>query len=346
MAAQLAAVIAMACVATSCKKEAREKKRPPDQPVTQTPFDTGYKTLTAASPRGDVITVLLRFDHLKEFGLEDEVDALVGILPDHRRVFGGGTKAGIPGTFDLVYVSTYDPALLIATTLAARALKPAEMQTMLAYPESGVTWGKAPGGPVGLMSATSWFSASDPRVYMMPRDPWIILARPDLLGALYDATNTVQPAWLEAVPGLARLGPPDNRPGKLIAAATASNLPERAMVPAVGAMTMPTRMVAAATAYDGVVTFTGDMTFAQSEHASIATDALATLRKRFEQFRPVRDLKVQRTGATVLWSTTASTQETAVLTGLAANLVRPMFPEIAREPPPVPPTAVFSGPKN
>lgn len=317
-------IAALACLAGACKKDSRERERVA-KPITQTPFEAGYKTLSDAAPPGDVLAVLLRFDHLQAFGLADEVDALVGILPDHRRVFGG--SGGIPGTFDVVYISTADPAVLIASTLAARTLKPADMRTMLAYPGAGVTWHEAPGGHLGKLAETERFSWYDPRVYLMPGDPWIVLARPEQLGSLADPTRTDPPKWVAAAPSLAKLGTPDERPGKLLAVASASNLPRTGILPAVGTATMPTRMIAAATAHDKTVVFTGDMTFASEQDARIATDTLATLRMRFERFRPVRELKVQRQGATIMWITQASVTETATLTDLAANLVRPMFPD-------------------
>lgn len=337
--AGLVAAVALACSLPACKKASKEKRR--DQPVTQKPFLAGHNALTGASPTGDILTVLLRFDHLHAAGLDDEVDALVGILPDHRRVFGGSGEEGITGSFDVVYISTVNPTWLTASTLAARALRPSRMQSMLAYPDAGVTWRKGPGGPIGELTPTQRFQWYDSRVYLMPGDPWIVLSKPDRLGALYDPAATEKPVWLGGLEALARLGPPDDRPGQLLAVATATNLPERAVVPAVGAVAMPTRMIAAATARDGTVTFTGDMTFANEDHARAATDAVATLRKRFERFRPVREAKVWREGATILWSSRASVAETGVLVGLVASLVQPMFPKgsLYAPPPPVPPGA-------
>lgn len=342
-AALIAALIAVLGACTKAKEKHRKKDKndeTPEQTITQTPYTAGHGALEAASPASDVLAVLLRFDHLDAFGLDDEVNDLMGILPDHRRVFGGSGPAGITGSFDVVYISTWDPAILVASTLAARTLKPGAMKSMLAYPESGVTWHEAPGGPLGELAATARFPGYDPRVYLMPGDPWIVLAKREQLGALADSTSGEKPAWIAGVPGLAKLGPPDDRPGKLLAVASARNLPARAHAPAVGAVTMPTRMIATATAHGDTVTFTGDMSFADESHARAATDAVATLRKRFERFRPVREAKVWREGATILWSTRASTAETAVLVKLTADIVRPMFPSESARMPPVPPSSV------
>ncbi|HUH03873.1 MAG TPA: hypothetical protein VML75_17880 [Kofleriaceae bacterium] len=310
----------LACAAAvGCTKASDEHARA----MEATRYETGYRTLAAAAPPGDSLAVLLRFDHLQEHGLADQVDALMKIMPDHRRVFGGG--GDIAPSFDLVYISTAEATSATASTLIARSLKPrAELEAMLAYPNAGVTWSDSPAGRLGGLSPTPWLEWMDPRAYLIASDPWIVLTNPKNLGAMLEGSPGKQPAWLRAIPSLVTLTGPD-RDSDLLAIASTDDLPATARLPGVGQVTMPTSMLAAATANGGVVTLSGDMTFTSEAHARAAEKALAALRKQFGAFHAVRDLTVRRKGAALYWRTTATTRDVAMMTGLATNAVRPLF---------------------
>lgn len=310
----------LACAAAmGCTKASDERARE----LQAARYEAGYKTLTAAAPPGDSLAVLLRFDHMQTHGLADEVGSLMKIMPDHRRVFGGG--GDINSSFDAVYISTAEATSATASTLIARSLKPrAELEAMLAYPNAGVTWSDSPAGRLGGLSPTPWLEWRDPRTYLIANDPWIVLTNPKNLGAMLQGSPGQQPAWMRAIPSLVTLAGPDLG-GDLLAIASTDDLPATAELPGVGQVSMPTSMLAAATAKGDLVTLSGDMAFASEAHARAAEKALATLRKQFGAFHAVRDLIVRRKGSALYWRTTATTRDVAMMTGLATNAVRPLF---------------------
>jgi hypothetical protein len=281
-------------------------------------YEAGYATLEAARPPGDAVAVLLRFDHMSEVGLDDDVDRLLDIIPDHRRVFGRG-GSGISSSFDLVYVSTADVTSATAGTLVARSKKSrAELQAMLAYPGSGVVWSHSARGPIGTLMPTPELYWDEPRVYSIQTDPWIMLTNPGNL----DGGDP--PAWQQALPALATLAGP-RKSGKLLAVAIIENLPATANVPGVGEVRLPIQMIAAATVSGDVVSLSGDMTFVSEDDARAAKSAIDSLRRRFGSFRAVKDLVLRRRGTALYWRTRASVRETAMMTGLVGNAVEPLF---------------------
>lgn len=316
-----------AAMGGGCTKASDEHARGP----AAARYEAGYQVLAAAEPPGDSLAVLLRFDHMEEAGLADDVDALMKIMPDHRRVFGDHGSA-VQASFDVLYISTADATSLTASTLVARSRKPrVELEAMLAYPGAGVSFTDSAAGRVSALEPTQRLYWRDPRVYLIPQDPWIVLTNPANLGTMMDTPPGKAPAWLRAVPSLVSLEGPAGS-GKLLATATTDDLPATATLPGAGEVPMPTSMIATATVKGEVVTLSGDMSFASEAHARAANDALAGLRKQLGAFNAVRDLVVRRKGAALYWRTRATTREVAMMVGLVANAVKPLFGAPAADP--------------
>ena len=145
--------------------------------------------LLAYFPNNHVVTVLLRFDRLRGTEWAPVAQQVLAVMPDY------GTLIADPDTdvadlLDLVAMSSPKPNDAAKTLLAVKAhVSAADLRDFLDEPGAPVTWSRVSGGVLGSRGKGKRVMRGDPRVFLAPFEPWMVLARPRDLPGLLDAAE-------------------------------------------------------------------------------------------------------------------------------------------------------------
>ncbi|MSP15012.1 MAG: hypothetical protein EXR73_00110 [Myxococcales bacterium] len=144
--------------------------------------------LAPHAPGGAVVRLVARLDRLRGTRWMKRLDAILAPLPDHRAI-AAATGLTIGETFDLLLIATPNPRDPTVTFLAARVRgEDAPLQAALGT-RAKVTWETTPLAVIGRRA-----DAHDPRVFVLPRPGWMLLARPEDVDALLRPARVDAPA--------------------------------------------------------------------------------------------------------------------------------------------------------
>ena len=144
--------------------------------------------LAPHAPGGAVVRLVARLDRLRGTRWMKRLDAILAPLPDHRAI-AAATGLTVGETFDLLLIATPNPRDPTVTFLAARVRgEDAPLQAALGA-RAKVTWETTPLAVIGRRA-----DAHDPRVFVLPRPGWMLLARPEEVDALLRPAPVDAPA--------------------------------------------------------------------------------------------------------------------------------------------------------
>ena len=255
--------------------------------------------LLAYLPKGELVTVLIRFDRMRDTEWAARTEAILAPMPDYRSLVGG-RKIALAEQFPTMVVSSPEPREVTATTVLVRtAMNRAKMRSFLDHKLSRVTWSSARGGPLGRRQRSRLVAPHDQRVFMIPFPDWVVLTHPKNLGKLMQpsagaldrvaATTAEFPAWLSAVRAIERESGEDSGPALVVTVARI--LPETWDTQLVGVLPTPEALTLALEVTEKGFFVRGTMVFAD---ASTAT-AFVTAAKRSQS-----DLVETRLGKAML----------------------------------------------
>jgi hypothetical protein len=167
--------------------------------------------LLAYFPPGHTLSVLVRFDRLRDSEWAKAAEELFRPMPDYQVLFGS-RSADIATKLDMLVISTPRPRDAAATTLVMKTTLPrSSVRDLLANPAAPIAWSAARGGALGTRSGKVF--QNDKRVVLSPWQGWYLLAQPEDLGALTaKAAGSVDrveakgklPAWLAGIRTIAK----------------------------------------------------------------------------------------------------------------------------------------------
>jgi hypothetical protein len=162
--------------------------------------------LLAYFPPGHTLSVLVRFDRLRDSEWAKAAEELFRPMPDYQVLFGS-RSADIATKLDMLVISTPRPRDATATTLVMKTTLPrSSVRDLLANPAAPIAWSAVRGGALGKRSGKVF--QNDKRVVLSPWQGWYLLAQPEDLGALTAAAggsvDRVEakgklPAWLAGI---------------------------------------------------------------------------------------------------------------------------------------------------
>jgi hypothetical protein len=164
--------------------------------------------LLAYFPAGHQITVLLRFDRLRNTEWEEPAEKLFQPMPDYQALFGA-KNAKIAQKIEALVISTPRPRDATATTLVVHSnLGRADLRTFLTNTDTPIKWSTTNGGLYGTRSGKLF--PNDRRVLLSPWKSWVVLTQPEDIAGLTTATKgnldtaeagakTKLPAWLTGI---------------------------------------------------------------------------------------------------------------------------------------------------
>jgi hypothetical protein len=167
--------------------------------------------LLAYFPPGHTLSVLVRFDRLRDTEWAKAAEELFRPMPDYQVLFGS-RSADIATKLDMLVISTPRPRDATATTLVMKTSLPrSSVRDLLANSASPIAWSATRGGALGKRSGKVF--QNDKRVVLSPWQGWYLLAQPEDLGALTAAAggsvDRVEakgklPAWLAGIRTIAK----------------------------------------------------------------------------------------------------------------------------------------------
>ncbi len=281
------------------------------------------------APEGDVITVLLRLDRIRDTPWEERVRGIVEPMPDYRAIIGG-RDLELADHLDLLVISSFEPQSVTATTLAARSReRAAALRELLDHDGAPIAWRDVALGKLGERLPGPAHHRADPRVYVLPAEleHWLVLARPEHIGAL---DKSEPPNWVRALPDVAAEA--GEKPDGPIAVVSASGLPDSLQIPRVGVFPAPSHVAMAVEIDPQGFRIRGTMTFASEERAEAfeerareAVDRVtgsATWRiilRRMHAYNALRGLSLQRAGERVGYATSVSIADAQTALDFAAD---------------------------
>ncbi len=193
----------------------------PDAGVPAKPAPTwATASMSDYVPQGDHVAVTLRLDKLRGTEWADKVAAILAPMPDHRLIIGS-RKVRFSDSFDMLHISTSNPADVAATTVACTGnLRDAALRGFLEHSDAKVQWKPVAAGALGTINSR-FQHKSDPRVYMKTGPSQVALVLPKTLGQgaaprAGDVDDLAAPAevptWLARVPELARISGTEGAP--------------------------------------------------------------------------------------------------------------------------------------
>ncbi len=302
------------------------------------PFPGTGANLLSYMPAGDVVTVLIRFDRIRDTKWAALANDVLAPLPDYRNLVGG-RKVDLASLFDTLVVSTPDPRVIAETTLAAHARsgRDDELRALLNHPAAPVAWSVAKGGALGRRGRSALIGAGDERVFLMPQPGWMVMAAPRHLGSLLEpasgelsgAKATVAlPRWLAGLPALESESGEVDGPALMV---TIGHLADEYRVPGFGSIPGPERITGTLELTAGGFLVRGNAAFATEEQAKALTESLERLRTSFAESRlgkyllerasahaAVTGLRLRRSGSRVAFATSVSEKDGRAMLELAA----------------------------
>jgi hypothetical protein len=315
--------------------------------------------LLAYMPAGHVLTVLIRFDRLRDTPWQEPAEKLFQPMPDHLTLIGD-RDLHLADLFDLLVISSPEPQNPRVTTLVAKSrINRASLRDLLDEPETPVTWRAAKGGMLGARGRGTRVIPGDRRVFLAPDLEWITLAQGADLGGLTAAAagdlDTVVasvpvPAWLEQVRHIAdETGTPT---GPALVATLTSTEPRIAMpdfgldvasIPGPQRMTIALEVVAQGFIVRGNLRFASEADAAElvesvtrARQRALDSTVLSGLLRRSRVLNAVKGLSLDRRGARVSYATSLSVADAQGLLALAAQTLDVYFRAAAEAPAPAP----------
>jgi hypothetical protein len=310
--------------------------------------------LLAYFPAGHQVTVLVRFDRLRNTEWAEQAERLFKPMPDYQALFGT-RAAGVGDKFDTLVISSPRPRDATATTLVVHAPIPRrELRDFLANPDTPITWTIAKGGMLGQRSGKLF--PGDKRVLLAPWKDWVVLAPPsDLPGLLTPAKGAIDsfetrarlPAWLQTIRTIEKESGEEKLRGPALVL-TLAGPGQRYEIPDIGlgitSLPSPQRISAAMELVTQGWLIRGNIVFAKAadakEFAQAVTDVqqritdsrvFSALLRRQHALNVVTGLSIQRTGARVSYATSMSIADARALMAAAAATLDAYF---AGQPPP------------
>jgi hypothetical protein len=297
--------------------------------------------LLAYFPAGHQVTVLVRFDRLRNTEWAEQAERLFKPMPDYQALFGA-RAAGVGGKFDTLVISSPRPRDATATTLVVHAPIPRrELRDFLANPDTPITWTVAKGGMLGHRSGKLF--PGDKRVLLAPWKEWVVLAPPaDLPGLLAPAKGAIDsvetraklPPWLQTIRTIEQESGDEKQRGPALVL-TLAGPGQRYEIPDVGlgvtSLPSPQRISAAMELVTQGWLIRGNIVFAKEADAKEFAQAITDVQQRITDSRVfsallrrqhalnvVTGLSLQRTGARVSYATSMSIADARALMAAAA----------------------------
>lgn len=320
----------------------------PEEGLGDTPTSAGTAAnLLAYFPKGHLVTVLVRFDRLRNTRWAEPSEAIFAPMPDYRALFGGG-KPRLVERFDTLVISSPKPRDPTATILAGRSgMSRRELRELFERQGTPITWSTVSGGALGERTGPRVLPG-DPRVVLAPAAGWFFLAAPADLpgltaprsGELDTAEATVPlPAWLAAVQTIDREAGEARGPAVIL---TVTATRARWKVPDVGlgvtSVPAPERGTLAMELVKQGFVVRGNVKLASDAEAEELVLAVETARKaigdstflqsvlrRANAYNAVMGLSVKRTGSRVAYATSISIKDAEILMALAGAAVQEYF---------------------
>jgi outer membrane biosynthesis protein TonB len=304
--------------------------------------------LLAYLPPGDVVSVLVRFDRLRGWPWAAQAEAILAPMPDYRTLIGK-REVAVSDLFDFIVISTPAPRDVTATTIVGRArLAGPDVRALINHPDAPVAWYAARGGVAGRRLPSALVQPGDPRMFLLPRPGWVVLAQPRYLGVLPQpaegaidtavASEADLPDWLARVPAIEEATGNATTRGPVLMVTVQGLLPPRWRAPFLGEIETPRRLTLAVEVARGGFYVRGAMLFdseAQAERFIAAfgkAQAEATtaplgkaLLARFHLYHALNGLSFKRNGTKVSYATSISVADARGLLDRTAAQLRSFF---------------------
>jgi hypothetical protein len=318
-----------------------------------TPHSPSQANLLAYMPEGELLTVLVRFDRLRDTEWAERTEAILAPMPDYRGLIGGRDIA-ISSFFDSLAISSPAPREVTATTLAGHTVLPAtRLRSLLDHPAARVSWRVARGGALGVRQRSRLIAPHDQRVFLMPFADWVVLTHPRNLGALVEpasgdwaeldarlqAATAIDelPPWLAVLRGIEREAGQETGPALLITVARL--LPPVWEAPYVGEpVPTPERTTLALEVTDKGFFVRGTMVFADAATAGAFVATVERVQRDFagtrvgrmvlsrvKAYNAIRGLSLAQNQALVGFATSISTADARAAMDFAAEQTRRFF---------------------
>ncbi len=306
-------------------------------------------------PPGQVVSVLIRLDRLRDTDWAERIERVIRPLPDGAAL-SGGSDLKFTDRFESLSFSSSQPRDMLATTVVAHTrMAPSALRDFLDSPDAPAAWSVVTGGVLGRRGRSRVIAAGDPRVFLLWQRGWVTLARPDDLAGLTTAAPgeldraAAAPAALP--PWLAQVGSIESESGHptgpAIMVTAAKMFPKQIPLPlGVGSLPGPDSGTVTLELDPHGFIVKGNLRYADEPTAATAADAIARVRtellddrmislalRQFRAYNAIDGLSVKRTGRRVAFATSISTADGQALMELATNLVVNAFPSTA---PPAP----------
>jgi hypothetical protein len=308
--------------------------------------------LAAFTPGGARVRLVLRIDRMRGTRWLAGLDSVVQPMPDYQAMIQG-TKLKL-GAFDVLLISSPEPDQPQQTFLAARVA--GDQKALIAgltgsKQNPRVTWEEGAGGMVGRRAKREGLkdSEQDPRVFLVPTEKWILLARPEHVEHLIRPPIVDQevcggrcaaepPDWLEKLTDITDESGSDDAGPIVILGFSVNPKTKSFKVPGLVELPAPLRGRLSMTPANkgmlvaGVFEFVDEATakdFAErAENARVAaSEALATkfLLDQFGALRAMDRLRFEQVGANVSFSMGIPQHDADQMMRAAASWVKDFF---------------------
>jgi hypothetical protein len=305
--------------------------------------------LLAYFPDKHVVTVMLRFDRLRGTEWADVAQQVLAVMPDYETLISDPDIV-VADKFDLVAMSSPKASDATKTLLAVKSkIGQADLRDFLDEPGAPVSWSRVTGGVLGSRGKGKRVIRGDPRVFLAPFGPWMVLARPkDLAGLLDPADGKLDdaaadpaklPGWLSRLPDL------EGEAGKTDGPALMMTLGPRSKtwdMPDIGlgvtSLPAPERMTLSLEIDRQGFHVKGHLKFATEEDAKSFVEKTETARqaalesaahtmvlKRAKIWNALKGLSMVRTDRRVSYSTSVSIADARVMSAAGILLVAEYF---------------------
>ncbi|MCG8422047.1 MAG: hypothetical protein MJE77_29340 [Proteobacteria bacterium] len=325
----------------------------PGQPASSDstePSTTGFNAnLLSYFPGGELVTVLIRLDRLRQPPWSRLTEAVLRPMPDYRTLIGS-RDLSITQLFDTLVISSNRPRAITATTLVARTrMVGRELRAFLDHPESPVVWRTARGGPLGRTSRSrqAALAAVDPRVFLMPFPGWVLLGHPRRFGRLVEpvagdidmamARTADLPQWLRQISSIERESGQDSGPALILTVAGALFPPDY-RIPYLGKIDTPEQITLALELTRGGLYARGTLIFLNPARASRFVSAAGKSKRefvdtrlgklalsRFHIYNALSGLSLKQNGRKVGFATSLSVSDSRAMLEFAARFTQDYF---------------------
>lgn len=299
--------------------------------------------LTDSAPKQHHIAVVLRLDQMRGTEWAGKAASILKPMPDHALIIGR-RSISIADRFDMLFISTSDPADVTATNLACVGeLHGEALRKFLSHDQVRVAWTPVGGGVQGSIKRSRKLLIDDERIYLQTSPNAVVLAKPEHLApALLPRSQggeEVLPQWVLSLAEVDAATRADDAP---MAIAQLTMLPTTIAIPKGPTLPGPERVsifLERSTAPQtsgfhlrGIAYFASDelaerfVVGARTGQRDALNSTLAKmLLRQMQAYNALVGLSLKRSGAIVSFSTSLSVADTRAIFDLAADWSRRFF---------------------